>query len=102
MAARVLAYAGCEPRVRESGRWKGKTKMSKRGSGHLRHTLYLLAGTVRLFNPTFNAVYQRQIARGKHHSLALSHVVRKLVETLCGMYKSATLFVPPSTTASPC
>ncbi len=99
MAARILAYAGAEPRVRESGRWRGQTKMSKRGSGSLRHALYLLATTIRLFNPCFNAVYQRQIARGKHHNVALSHVVRKLIEVLCGMYKSSTPFSPPLPTA---
>ncbi len=102
MASRILAFAGAEPRVRESGRWRGQTKMSKRGSGALRHALYLMAGTVRLHNPSFNAIYQRQIARGKHHKVALSHVVRKLVEVLCGMYKSGTRFVPPSPATTPC
>ena len=102
MAKKVLAYAGCDPRVRESGKWKGRTKMSKRGSPSLRHALYLLAGTIRLHTPAFNAVYKRQIAMGKHHNVALSHVVRKIVEVMCGMYKTNTLFVPPQTEATPC
>lgn len=94
MASRILAYAGAEPRVRESGRWHGQIKMSKRGSPALRHTLYLLAGTIRCFNPGFDAFYQRQIARGKHHSVAISHLIRKIIEVLCGMYKSGTRFTP--------
>ena len=76
--------------------------MSKRGSPSLRHALYLLAGTIRLHTPAFNAVYKRQIAMGKHHNVALSHVVRKIVEVMCGMYKTNTLFVPPQTEATPC
>lgn len=102
MAKKVLAYAGCDPRVRESGKWKGRTKMSKRGSPALRNALYLMAGTIRLHTPFFNAVYKRQVAMGKHHNVALSHVVRKIVEVMCGMYKSNSLFVPPQAEATPC
>jgi len=102
MAKKVLAYAGCDPRVRESGKWKGRTKMSKRGSPSLRHALYLMAGTIRLHTPAFNTVYKHQIAMGKHHNVALSHVVRKIVEVMCGMYKTNTRFMPPQTEAAPC
>ena len=102
MAKKVLAYAGCDPRVRESGKWKGRAKMSKRGSPTLRNALYLLAGTIRLHTPFFNAVYKRQVARGKHHNVALSHVVRKIVEVMCGMYKTNTPFVPPQADPTPC
>jgi transposase len=28
----LLAYAGMDPRIRKSGQWSGKVKMSKRGS----------------------------------------------------------------------
>ena len=102
MAKKVLAYAGSEPRVRESGKWQGRRKMSKRGSPSLRHALYLMAGTVRLHSPSFNEIYKRHIAKGKHHNVALSHVVRKIVEVMCGMYKTSTLFVPPQIEATPC
>jgi len=102
MARKVLAYAGSEPRVRESGTWKGRAKISKRGSRALRNALYLMAGTIRLHSPCFNEVYKRQVAKGKHHGVALGHVVRKIVDVMCGMYKTNTLFVPPQTKATPC
>lgn len=102
MAKKILAYAGCEPRVRESGKWIGRAKMSKRGSPALRHALYLMAGTIRLHTPCFNAIYKRQVAMGKHHNVALSHVVRKIVDVMCGMYKTNTLFAPPQAEPTPC
>ena len=102
MARKVLAYAGCEPRMRESGKWKGRVRMSKRGSPALRNALYLMAGTIRLHSPYFNAIYKRHTAKGKHHNVALSHVIRKIVEIMCGMYKTNTLFVPPQTEAATC
>lgn len=102
MAKKILAYAGCDPRVRESGKWKGRAKMSKRGSPTLRNALHLLACTIRLHTPYFNAVYKRQIAAGKHHNVALSHVVRKIVGVMCAMYKTNTPFMPPQTEVTPC
>ena len=35
----ILAYADMDPRVRKSGQWSGKIKMSKRGSAALRTAL---------------------------------------------------------------
>lgn len=95
MTNRLLAFAGCEPRIRESGKWKGHTKMSRRGSTTLRCALYLAANTVRLYTPAFADVYQRQIARGKSHAVAISHVIRAIINTLCGMHKTKTLYLAP-------
>ena len=102
MAKKVLAYAGCDPRIRESGKWKGNTKMSKRGSPTLRNALYLMATTARLHTPYFNEIYKSHVAKGKHHSVALSHVIRKIVDVMCGMYKTNTEFVSPKAEVKPC
>ena len=94
MDKRILAFAGCEPRLRESGKWKGRTKMSKRGSPALRTALWQAASTCRLNTPLFAEVYERQKKRGKPHSVALFYVARKLIEVLCGMYKTGMPFSP--------
>jgi hypothetical protein len=39
----AIAYAGMDIKIRESGKWKGKAKLSKQGSGLLRQMLYLAA-----------------------------------------------------------
>ena len=39
----VIAYAGLDVQIKESGLWKGQAKLSKRGSGLLRQVLYLAA-----------------------------------------------------------
>jgi transposase len=39
----VIAYAGMDVQIKESGLWKGQAKLSKRGSGLLRQVLYLAA-----------------------------------------------------------
>lgn len=95
MSRSILAYAGCEPRIRESGNWKGKAKMSKRGSPQLRTTLFLMAGTIRLHTRQFNEVYKAQTSKGKHHKVAVSHVMRKIIEVMCGMHKTQTTYIHP-------
>jgi transposase len=92
MDKRILAFAGCEPRLRESGKWKGRTKISKRGSPALRTALWQASAMCRLHNPLFASVYERQKSRGKPHSVALFYVARKLVEVLCGMHKTGRPF----------
>lgn len=41
----VIAYAGMDIEIKESGLWKGKAKLSKRGSGLLRRMLYMCRTT---------------------------------------------------------
>ncbi len=39
----MIAYAGLDIQIKESGLWKDQAKLSKRGSGLLRQMLYLAA-----------------------------------------------------------
>ena len=88
MAKRMLAYAGAEPRIRESGKWKGTVRMSKRGSGALRTALMQIAFTISQNDAYFKAVYDRQMNANKHHKVALTFVVEKLLEVICSLWKS--------------
>ena len=88
MAKRMLAYAGAEPRIRESGKWKGTERMSKRGSGSLRTGLMQIVFTISQNDPYFKAIYDSQVKANKHHRVALSHVVEKLLEVVCALWKS--------------
>ena len=76
----VVAYAGLDLEVKQSGKWKGQTKLSKRGSGRLRRVLYLAAvRSIRLKGSAFGAYYHRLIARGMKACDALMAVMRKML-----------------------
>jgi transposase len=76
----VVAYAGLDVTVRESGKWKGQRKLSKRGSGELRRTLYLTAmRCVRQEDSAFGAYYRALSARGLQGKAALMAVMRKML-----------------------
>jgi transposase len=77
---RVVAYAGLDLRVKESGKWKGQSKLSKRGSGRLRRILYLAAlRSIRLPTSPFGSYYHRLVERGMKKGMAVVAVMRKLL-----------------------
>lgn len=89
MAKRLLAFAGAEPRVKESGKWKGEIRVSKRGSGYLRYALYMLAFSISRFDPYFRGIYEyHKNTLHKHHCKALLCVVAKLLDVICALHKS--------------
>lgn len=81
--SKVLAYAGLDPRVYQSGKFKAtSTRMSKRGSGMLRWALVYAAYNVSLNSETFKTYYNLKVSQGKTHYNALGHVAHKLVRVM--------------------
>ena len=76
----VVAYAGLDIEVKESGKWKGQAKLSKRGSGRLRRILYMaVVRCIRLPGSAFGAYYHRLVARGMKKRDAMMAVMRKML-----------------------
>ena len=89
----VLAFAGLDPSVKQSGTFNASsTKMSKRGSSLLRYALILAANNVQLNTKTFNIYYNTKRAQGKLHYNALGHCAGKLVRTIFYMLKHNVTF----------
>jgi len=76
----VVAYVGLDLQVKQSGKWKGQTKLSKHGSGRVRRILYLAAlRSIQLEASPFGAYYQRLVARGMKKGMAVVAVMRKML-----------------------
>ena len=89
----VLAFAGLDPSVKQSGNFNASsTRMSKRGSPLLRYALILAANNVRLHTKTFNNYYNMKISQGKSHYNALGHCAGKLIRNIFYMLKNNTTF----------
>ena len=72
-----IAYIGYDPRVRDSGQWRGRRFLSKRGPAELRRLLFTAAMSAcktKLWQP----FYQRYRARGLSTTAALVVLARKL------------------------
>jgi transposase len=91
----VVASAGLDLEVKESGKWQGQTKLSKRGSGRLRRILYLAAvRSIRLQGSAFGAYYHRLIARGMKTCDALMAVMRKMLIVAYRLLKTEEAYDP--------
>lgn len=75
----AAALAGVAPYNRDSGKWHGK-RLIQGGQPAARRALYMASLSASQFNPVLREFYQRLIARGKPAKVALTAVMRKLVE----------------------
>lgn len=79
----LLAYAGLDPSVYQSGNFNAaRTRMSKRGSKLLRYALINAAWQTTLVNKTFKDYYNLKVSQGRRHYNALGHVAHKLVRVI--------------------
>ena len=79
----LLAYAGLDPSVYQSGNFNAaRTRMSKRGSKLLRYALINAAWQTTLVNNTFKNYYNLKVSQGRRHYNALGHVAHKLVRVI--------------------
>lgn len=92
-SAKLVAFAGIDPSVRQSGDFTGtRNHMSKRGSPYLRRALWLAAVSARRYNPPLKEFYQQKIAEGKHVHTATGAVARKLTNIVHAMLRDNSVF----------
>jgi len=91
----VVAFAGLDPVLKESGNSRRQGHISKRGSPLLREALYLAAFPASKSNPVCKQLYDRLRAKGKHHTLCLTAVARKLLLIVYSVLKNDRDFYIP-------
>jgi len=90
----LVAYAGLDPSVYESGEFKGTNNhLSKRGSTYLRWALWIAADRARMFDPAFKEYYSKKRLEGKCHKVAISAVARKLCNTIFAVLATNTEYI---------
>jgi transposase len=83
-AQSLLKATGLNLKERSSGKHKGQLKITKRGSGKVRHYLYWLVLRLVHSDPHVKAWYERKVARdgGRFKGRAIIAVMRKVVKAL--------------------
>jgi transposase len=78
-----IAYAGLDISVKESGSWKGRTRLTKRGNNFLRKRLFAAAWGAVMNDEEFKKYYDylRQNC-GRSYVEAIIIIARKIVRTL--------------------
>ena len=89
----LLAYAGLDPSVYQSGNFNApRTRMSKRGSKLLRYALINAAWQLTLNNDTFKNHYDLKVSQGRRHYSALGPTAHKLVRVIHKMLTDNVAF----------
>lgn len=93
--AKLVAYAGIDPTVRQSGEFIGnQNHISKRGSPYLRRAIWLAANAAKMHNPILKDFYLKKIAQGKHPLAATGAVARKLTYIIHAVLRDQKPYMP--------
>jgi transposase len=87
-----IAYMGLDVRVRDSGRMRGKRKLTKRGEPEMRRLLYMAAWSFAR-NPKFRPLYEQMRSRGLSSTAAHIAMARKLARIAFALMKKGEDFM---------
>lgn len=93
-AAQLVSYSGYDVVANESGKRKGKTKISKKGNSRIRRSLHFPAfNMIKYEVSVFKNLYQRIYDRSKLKMKAYTAVQKKLLTTIYALWKNDQEFV---------
>lgn len=91
-AKQFAAYIGITPKQHQSGKWIGKTTISRLGDSRLRKALYMAALVAKRYNKGLTAFVNRLQNKGKTPKTIVCAVMRKLAHIIFGVLKSELPF----------
>jgi transposase len=89
-----IHFVGLNVSERQSGQWRGRGKLSKRGNAYLRKRLFCAAWGAALRNNQFRAYYEKLRADGKSYKEALIVIARKQLRILFAVLRNGVPFSP--------
>jgi len=75
----LSAFFGLDIAIRKSGKWNGKSKLSKRGNAYARKILYQIAWGMKTHNEIFKACYKKYRENKYHYNAILMILARKFL-----------------------
>jgi transposase len=85
--SKLIAYVGLDIALRQSGGWRGKQKLSKRGSGYARKILYQIAWSLKQNNIEYKQYFNRlKNDNKKHYNTAMVATARKFLRFMYAYY----------------
>lgn len=93
-SAKLIAFAGLDPKLKESGTYQGKTPISKRGSKYLRNAIWSAAMVACRCQEKFKKDYQERRNKGKSHRYAVTAAAGKLTKIIYHILKNNEPFKP--------
>jgi transposase len=88
----LTSYAGLDVRIVESGKWKGKSKISKRGNSHIRKALFMPSLSKKTHDPTTKQFFERIKEKKGIGMIATVAVERKLLGLMFSLWKKEEMY----------
>jgi len=89
---KLIAMAGLDPAVYQSGTIDRKGKISKRGNRHLRRVIWLMTTKVIQFNESFKRYYLKRRKEGLVYKMAVLATAHKLIRVVFALLTNKTVF----------
>lgn len=89
----LVSYAGLDIVQKESGKYKGKTRISKKGNARIRSALYMPAVTAATHNNNLKDFYDRVNENGTVKKHGIVAVMRKLLILIYTLWKKDERYI---------
>tara|TARA_R110001583_G_C5596267_1_gene404163 strand:+ start:260 stop:1312 length:1053 start_codon:yes stop_codon:yes gene_type:complete len=89
----LTSFAGYDVVHKESGNFKGKTRISKKGNSHIRRALYMPSLCAIQHNETLNTFYENLNERKRNGLISGTAVQRKMLCLIYTLWKNDTPFI---------
>jgi len=90
---KLIAASGLDPSTYKSGKYEGKSRISKRGNRHLRRVIWLMATKVIINNNLFRGYFYKRRNEGLPYKMAVLATAHKLIRIMFAMLSRKTYFV---------
>jgi len=90
----LASYAGLDVVLRQSGKYSGKTTLSKRGNKYLRMSVYMPALSAMRSNRQMKAYYERILDKGKPKKVGIMAIARKMLLLVYYLWVNDTKYDP--------
>jgi transposase len=88
----IIAFAGLDPSIHQSGQYVGRSTISKRGNRHLRRIIFLMTLCAVKCKNTFREYFLRRKQEGLPPKKAILATAHKLIRVIFAMLSNKTLF----------
>lgn len=88
----LSSFAGYDIQLKESGKFKGKTKISKKGNSHIRRAMYMPSLSIIGHSQTYKKIYDRLYEKKENGLIAGTAIQRKLLILIYTLWKNDTEF----------
>lgn len=98
-AKSLIAYAGLDPKIKQSGKGLNSYgRITKRGSPYLRTALFLAANVARRYDPELAEYYQKKKAEHRKYKEIMCMIARKLLVRIYAVLKEQRPYIIHSLT----